>query len=86
MEIYVDDQSKLRLDGLQQHYLKLTEEAKLKKLADLLDSLEFNQVIIFVSSIERCAFLCRHLVTCSFPAMCMHSRMEQRERFFFVYI
>ncbi len=44
MEIYVDDETKLTLHGLQQHYVKLTENVKNRKLTDLLDVLEFNQV------------------------------------------
>ena len=44
LEIYVDDETKLTLHGLQQHYIKLDEAAKNRKLNDLLDSLEFNQV------------------------------------------
>ena len=43
MEIYVDD-SKLTLHGLQQHYVKLAENEKNRKLNELLDALEFNQV------------------------------------------
>jgi ATP-dependent RNA helicase UAP56/SUB2 len=44
LEIYVDDETKLTLHGLQQHYVKLPEAGKNRKLNDLLDSLEFNQV------------------------------------------
>ena len=44
LEIYVDDETKLTLHGLQQHYVKLEETAKNRKLNDLLDELEFNQV------------------------------------------
>ena len=43
MEIYVDD-SKLTLHGLQQHYVKLKDAEKNRKLFELLDVLEFNQV------------------------------------------
>lgn len=44
MEVYVDDEAKLTLHGLQQHYVKLKENEKNKKLFELLDILEFNQV------------------------------------------
>ncbi len=44
MEVYVDDEAKLTLHGLQQHYVKLKENEKNKKLFELLDLLEFNQV------------------------------------------
>lgn len=44
MEVYVDDETKLTLHGLQQHYEKVKESEKNKKLFELLDVLEFNQV------------------------------------------
>lgn len=40
----MDDEAKLTLHGLQQHYVKLKENEKNKKLFELLDVLEFNQV------------------------------------------
>lgn len=43
-EVYVDDESKLTLHGLVQHYMMLHEEEKNRKLNDLLDALDFNQV------------------------------------------
>lgn len=45
VEVYVDDESKLTLHGLVQHYTMLTEEQKNKRLMDLLDQLDFNQVL-----------------------------------------
>ncbi|RRT82976.1 hypothetical protein B296_00002372 [Ensete ventricosum] len=64
MEIYVDDEAKLTLHGLVQHYIKLTELEKNRKLNDLLDALDFNQVVIFVKSVNRAAELnnCGNLV------------------------
>merc|ERR1712194_429002 len=44
-EIRVDEESKLTLHGLLQYYVKLTEKEKNRKLNDLLDALEFNQVV-----------------------------------------
>ena len=44
MEVYVDDETKLTLHGLQQHYVKLQDKEKNRKLFDLMDALEFNQV------------------------------------------
>jgi ATP-dependent RNA helicase UAP56/SUB2 len=44
LEIFIDDESKLTLHGLQQHYINLEEAGKNRKLNDLLDQLEFNQV------------------------------------------
>lgn len=44
MEVYVDDESKLTLHGLVQHFIMLTESEKNRKLCDVLDALDFNQV------------------------------------------
>lgn len=44
MEVYVDDETKLTLHGLQQYYVKLKDTEKNRKLFELLDVLEFNQV------------------------------------------
>ena len=40
----MDDESKLTLHGLVQHYTMLSEDGKNKRLMDLLDQLDFNQV------------------------------------------
>ena len=57
MEVYVDDDSKLTLHGLQQHYVKLKDNEKNRKLFELLDALEFNQVrILAVSSVNILSF------------------------------
>ena len=56
LEIFVDDETKLTLHGLQQHYVKLEEVAKNRKLNELLDTLEFNQVEPFVL-IVQCGWL-----------------------------
>lgn len=43
MEVYVDE-TKLTLHGLQQYYVKLKDAEKNRKLFQILDDLEFNQV------------------------------------------
>ncbi|PKU81186.1 DEAD-box ATP-dependent RNA helicase 56 [Dendrobium catenatum] len=80
MEIYVDDEAKLTLHGLVQHYIKLSDLEKNRKLNDLLDALDFNQVVIFVKSVNRAAELNKLLVECNFPSICIHSGMSQEER------
>lgn len=64
-----------------QHYIKLSELEKNRKLNDLLDALDFNQVVIFVKSVSRAAELNKLLVECNFPSICIHSGMSQEERF-----
>ncbi|KAG8859732.1 Suppressor of the cold-sensitive snRNP biogenesis mutant brr1-1 [Tulasnella sp. 330] len=80
LEIFVDDETKLTLHGLQQHYIKLDETAKNRKLNSLLDELEFNQVVIFVKSIARANELDKLLKECNFPSICIHSGLQQEER------
>jgi len=80
MEVYVDDDSKLTLHGLQQHYCKLKDNEKNRKLFELLDVLEFNQVIIFVKSVQRCMALAQLLLEQNFPAIAIHRLMTQEER------
>jgi len=80
LEIYVDDETKLTLHGLQQYYIKLKEQEKNRKLNELLDQLEFNQVIIFVKSTLRANELNRLLNECNFPSIAVHSGVSQEER------
>jgi len=79
-EISVDEESKLTLHGLLQYYVKLPEKEKNRKLNDLLDALEFNQVVIFVKSVQRAIALDKLLVECSFPSIAIHSGLNQEER------
>jgi ATP-dependent RNA helicase UAP56/SUB2 len=80
VEIYINDGSKLSLHGLQQYYLKLDEATKNRKLVDLLDNLQFNQVVVFVKSVSRANHLNRLLNDEKFPSIVTHSRMDQAKR------
>merc|ERR1712183_174098 len=80
MEVYIDDEAKLTLHGLQQHYLKLKDSGKNRRLFELLDVLEFNQVVIFVKSVQRCIALSQLLVEQNFPTIAIHRAMNQQER------
>merc|ERR1712046_280592 len=79
-EISVDQESKLTLHGLLQYYVKLSEKEKNRKLNDLLDALELNQVVIFVKSVQRATALDKLLVECNFPSIAIHSGLSQDER------
>lgn len=79
-EVFIDDETKLTLHGLQQYTVKLEEKDKSRKLHDLLDALLFNQVIIFVNGVDRANALNSVLIESGFPSICIHSRMEQEER------
>lgn len=80
LEIFIDDESKLTLHGLQQHFLRLEETQKNRKLNDLLDTLDFNQVVIFVKSVGRAVELDKLLRECGFPCITVHSGLSQEER------
>jgi len=79
-EISVDEESKLTLHGLLQYFVRLTEKEKNRKLNDLLDALEFNQVVIFVKSVQRAVALDKLLTECNFPSLAIHSGLAQEER------
>ncbi|KAI9709900.1 MAG: Suppressor of the cold-sensitive snRNP biogenesis mutant brr1-1 [Bogoriella megaspora] len=80
LEIFIDDDTKLTLHGLVQYCVKLSESEKNRKLNELLDSLEFNQVIIFVKSTVRATELDKLLTECGFPSVAVHSGVNQEER------
>lgn len=80
MEVFVDDEKKLTLHGLLQYFVKLKEEEKNRRLNDILDSLEFNQVVIFVKSVDRARELNKLLCECNFPSIAIHSGLQQEER------
>lgn len=80
-EHYVDEDTKLTLHGLQQYYIKLEEREKNRKLNELLDDLQFNQVIIFVKSTIRATELDKLLRECNFPSISVHSGVSQEERY-----
>jgi ATP-dependent RNA helicase UAP56/SUB2 len=79
-EVLIDDEHKLVLEGILQYYVNVQEKDKTKKLVDLLDNLQFNQVVIFVSKVERAIELNKILQEHKFPSMTIHSRLTPEER------
>merc|ERR1711892_335021 len=53
------------------------EEPQAQRAAD---ALEFNQVVIFVKSVQRAIQLDKLLQECNFPSVAIHARIEQAER------
>lgn len=80
VEIIVKEENKEHLEKLQHFYVKLKEDEKNQKLFDILDSVQFNQVIIFVNSILRCEALSDMLTKNNFPSVAIHSNLPQEER------
>jgi len=71
VEVYVNDESKLTLHGLVQHYTMLGEEGKNKRLMDLLDQLDFNQVCLWWFHTINMYNAMRHLSTASISCACV---------------
>lgn len=79
-EIYIDDEAKLRLGNLQQYYVGLKEAEKNTVLLQLLDRLDFNQVVIFVRTVARCNALHMALQKEGHATIQIHRQMPQQER------
>lgn len=60
--------------------MKLDEREKIAKLMDLIDNLQFNQVIIFVKSVKYAIKLTEVLVKNSIPSKAIHRDIPQEER------
>ena len=71
-EVLIENESKLTLHGLRQYYVKLDEREKIAKLMDLIDQLQFNQVIIFVKSVKYAIKLAEVLVKNAIPSKAIH--------------
>lgn len=60
--------------------MKLEDNEKISKLIDLLDSLMFNQVIVFVKSVNYAIKLDEILRKGNFPSIAIHRDLPQEER------
>ncbi len=77
----MDDPPLLTFNHLSSHfYHRLESSNMVKKLADLLDYLDFHQVVIFVSNSSRAKQLNSVLINAMFPSMCIHGGLLQEER------
>ena len=79
-EVTVDSEKKLTLHGLTQYFAELKEDEKTKTLLKLLDDVNFNQIIIFVSKVNRCKALNGLLNEQGFPSIAMYKGLTQKER------
>lgn len=79
-EVLIENESKLTLHGLKQYYIELKANEKIKKLIDLIDALDFNQVIIFVKSVQYAIKLAEILNKNTIPSKAIHSQVQQEER------
>ena len=65
----MDDEAKLTLHGLVQHYSMLDEVEKNRKLNDLLDALDFNQVTLYMPLAPDACLLSAEFLALKFPAL-----------------
>jgi ATP-dependent RNA helicase UAP56/SUB2 len=79
-EVLIENESGLTLHGLKQYYIELRADEKIKKLMDLIDSLDFNQIIIFVKSVASAIKLSEILNKNTLPSKAIHSGLSQEER------
>ena len=79
-EVIIDQEKQLTLDGLIQYYCNLQDNQKTRKLIELLDSLMFNQVVIFVKNVNSAIALDKLLQAENFPSVAFHSKLTQDER------
>jgi ATP-dependent RNA helicase UAP56/SUB2 len=80
IEVYVDDETKLTLHGLQQFFVRLEPAQKNRRLLDILDKFKFNQLVVFVSKPRRAEVLNQILNDCEYPSIAIHGDMPQQER------
>merc|ERR1711907_706347 len=79
-DVFIDDEKKLTLEGLQQYSCKLEENEKNRKLIDILDNVQFNQCMIFVSKVPRARALNQLLQSQSFPSIVVYGRLNVQDR------
>lgn len=76
IDIFLDP-GKLTLVGLSQFNVRLLEKNKMSTLMNLLDTIKFNQGVVFVNRIERAKKLTDLLRQKLFNPICLHSHMSQ---------
>jgi len=74
------ESDKLTLVGLKQFKCELTEKEKNRKLVDILDFLDFNQVVVFVSTKDRARALTVLLNESKFPCIELSGRLSTHDR------
>jgi len=74
------ESDKLTLVGLKQYKCELSEKEKNRKLVDILDFLDFNQVVVFVSTKDRARALTVLLNESKFPCIELSGRLQTHER------
>lgn len=74
------DTEQLTLHGLTQYYLKLDADGKDDAIERLMDTIEFNQVVIFCKTFKVCDAVGKRLREQNFPVGVIHGKMRQEKR------
>lgn len=80
VEITIQDNTKLVLNGLKQFYVSLMDSQKLPQLVLILEQITYNQVIIFVNKIIRANALSKYLKDKGFVNETLHRDIDQEAR------
>ncbi|KAL0230667.1 hypothetical protein PCE1_004224 [Barthelona sp. PCE] len=78
--VKIEDSRQLTLNELSQYSITVAKEQKVDRLLDLLDALDFNQVVIFVGATSQSHKLKRLLREKNIPATCVNGSMSQKAR------
>ena len=79
-EVFIDDGEKLFLHGLHLFSKTMEDDQKMKYLVDILDEIDFNQVIIFVDNKQRCQRIVTQLKKESYPCGLLYGQLDQASR------
>eukprot|EP01006_Ploeotia_vitrea_P018930 TRINITY_DN50804_c0_g1_i1.p1 TRINITY_DN50804_c0_g1~~TRINITY_DN50804_c0_g1_i1.p1 ORF type:complete len:222 (+),score=27.93 TRINITY_DN50804_c0_g1_i1:688-1353(+) len=79
-EFYPSCPSKLMPPKLMHYRSRIAAAEAQKQLEQMLDALEFNQVIIFTKTTQRAVHLAEHLLKICFPAVVVSSHMQVEDR------
>jgi len=81
IEVLVDDDKKLTLHGIQQYYVKLTDNEKIRQVVQIFEKFEYKQAVIFVNKCKHASLLCKLLSEdCHLGAIVINSRMSVQDR------
>lgn len=70
----------LSLRGMDQYVSRVSEEHKIQKLVDILDSLDFEQAAVFARTSDRTIAVETALGDLSFPLISVHGNLTEKER------
>lgn len=79
-EVCLDNTLEASLHSLQQYYIEIEENEKIRKLVELLQILKFDQLIVYVNTVNVCINLTNILTEKNFSALPIHRALSQIDR------